>query len=66
MKKIILFSFLTALSISAQAADFTVQLTPADALVNDQQVGIITTAKISNWATAFASLFTSSLKAPNV
>lgn len=48
MNKFLLLSTLMLLSVSAKAADFTVNFTPADASVTDQQVSGISQSKITN------------------
>ena len=60
-----LFPLLAVLvSTNVLAADFTVQLTPAAGSVGNTEVSSILSTKISDWSTAFASLFASTIKGP--
>ena len=64
MKKISALILPIIISSSALAADFTVQFSPAAGSVGNTEVSSILSSKISDWSTAFASLFSSTIKAP--
>ena len=61
MNKMVLVPLVMAFSLSAHAADFTVNLTPADSSVSDQQVNTISSSKITAFASSVISAMSSTL-----